>query len=82
MEGAIACCAASFGMADGNFDYDLSDGSIVFRLTASFIDSVIGDGLLQYMITSDCAVVDNYNDKFLAIDKGLISIADFIAKES
>lgn len=80
MEGAIATCVASYGMADGNFDYDLSDGSIVFRMTASFRDSVIGEGLLQYMVSCTCAMVDEYNDKFLAIDKGFMSITEFIEK--
>ena len=82
IEGAIATCAASFGMADGSFDYDLSDGAIVFRMTASFRDSLIGEGLFQYMISVSCAMVDKYNDQFLAIDKGVMSIADFIAKKS
>ena len=80
MEGAIATCAATYKMADGSFDYDLAEGRIVFRLTASFRESVIGEGLLHYMIECACAVVDNYNDMFLAIDKGLISISDFLAK--
>ncbi len=82
VEGALATCAASFGMADGSFDYDLSDGSIVFRMTASFRDSQIGEGLFQYMISCSCAMVDKYNDQFLAINKGLLSITDFIANES
>ena len=80
MEGAIATCAASFGMADGSFDYDLSDGTIVFRMTASFRESLIGEGLFQYMISCSCAMVDKYNDQFLALDKGIMSITDLIAK--
>lgn len=80
MEGAIATCAASFGMADGSFDYDLSDGTIVFRMTASFRESLIGEGLFQYLISCSCAMVDKYNDQFLALDKGIMSITDFIAK--
>ncbi len=80
VEGAIATCVASYGMADGSFDYDLSDGTIIFRMTASFRESIIGDGLFQYMISCSCAMVDEYNDQFLAIDKGLMSITDFIAK--
>ena len=81
MEGAIATCAATYGLADGSFDYNLANGEIVFRMTASFRESVIGEGLLQYMISCSCTMVDQYNDQFLAIDKGLISISDFIAKE-
>ena len=80
MEGAIATCVASFGMADGSFDYDLSDGTIVFRMTASFRESLIGEGLFQYLISCSCAMVDKYNDQFLALDKGIVSITDFIAK--
>ena len=80
MEGAIATCTASFGMVDGSFDYDLSDGTIVFRMTASFRESLIGEGLFQYLISCSCAMVDKYNDQFLALDKGIMSITDFIAK--
>ena len=80
MEGAIATCAASFGMVDGSFDYNLSDGTIVFRMTASFRESLIGEGLFQYLTFCSCAMVDKYNDRFLALDKGIMSITDFIAK--
>ena len=82
MEGAIATCAATYGMADGSFDYDLSNGEIVFRMTASIRESQLGEGLFQYMMSCACAMADKYNDQFLALDKGIMSIADFIAKNS
>ena len=78
MEGAIAACAASYGMADGSFDYDLSDGEVVFRMTASFRESLLGQGIFHYLIDCTCAMVDKYNDQFLAVDKGLMSINDFV----
>lgn len=78
IDGAIATCVASFGLADGSFDYDLSEGRIIFRMTASFRESLIGEELFHYMISCSCATVDEYNEKFLAIDKGLLSITDFI----
>ena len=81
MEGAVAACAASFGLADGSFDYDISDGSMSFRLTSSFRESIISEKLLHYIISVSCAIVDKYNDKFLAISKGLISINDFVANK-
>ena len=80
MEGAIATCVANYGMVDGSFDYDLSDGAISFRLTASYRESDISEQLFQYLISVTCVTVDAYNDKFLAVDKGVMSIADFIAK--
>ena len=82
MEGAIATCVASFGMADGNFDYDQADGKITFRMTASFKESKIGEGLFQYMISCSCAMVDKYNDQFAAINEDRMSINDFIAQNS
>ena len=81
MEGAIATCVANFGMVDGSFDYNLADGGIYFRQTASYRESNIGDGLFQFMISCGCAMVDRYNDKFLAIDRGFLSISDFIAQD-
>ena len=78
VEGALATCAASYGLVDGSFDYDMSDGEIVFRMTASFRESEIGEGLFQYMISCSCATVDRYNDQFLALNKGMLTINDFI----
>lgn len=82
IDGAIAVCVASFGMVDGNFVYDMSDGSILFKMTASYMDSTISESLLNYMVKCSCATVDVYNDKFFALNKGLISIKDFIASEN
>jgi hypothetical protein len=79
MEGAMAACAASFGMVDGSFDYNLADGSVVFRMTNCFMESQIGPGLFQYMIGCSAAMVEKYNEQFLALDKGMLSISDFIA---
>ena len=82
MEGAIAACAASYGMADGSFDYDLSDGEVVFRMTATYRESQLGEGLIHYLISCACAMVDQYNEQFLALDKGVLSIADFLQKHT
>ena len=81
IEGAIATCAATYRLVDGSFDYDLSDGQIVFRMTASFRDSMIGEGLFDYMIDCSCFTVDEYNELFFALDAGVIDIEDFLKKE-
>ena len=78
MEGAVATCVASYGLLSGSFDYDISDGSISFRMTAAFHESEIGEMLLQVMISTACQTVDRYNDRFLAVGKGLMSLEDFI----
>ncbi len=80
MDLAIATCVASFGLVDGSFDYDIASGGIVFRMTASFRESRIGDGLFGYLIDCSCAMVDAFNDKFFALCKGVMTINEFIEK--
>ena len=81
MDLAIATCVASYGLIDGNFDYDISKGIIRFLLTASFRESTIGSGLFDYLIGVSFFTIDKYNDKFFALSKGLMSVNDFIAQE-
>lgn len=81
MEAALAVCVASRGKADGSFDYDLTNGEIIFRMTESYRGSEIGEELFQYMISYACDMVDSYNDRFLALSKGYLGIKDFIEKE-
>ena len=81
IDGAIVTCVASFGLPDGSFDYDISTGEVSFRLTATYRDSELGDGLFQHMIDCSSFVVDKYNDKFLAVNKGFMSVQEFIEKE-
>ena len=82
VEGACAACIASFGMANGNFDYDLSNGRVSFRINTYFKGSLLSKNLIKYMIDCACAMVDHYNDKFFMLGKGMLSLADFIEKEN
>ena len=74
IDGAIAACAASNHLIDGSFDYDVMNGSIVFRLTSSYLNSDISEDLLEYMLMVSAATIDDYNDKFLMLAKGMITI--------
>ena len=76
-DGAIVTCHANYRMCDGSFDYDIESGRIFFRMTSSFRDSLISQELFNYMIDCSCAMVDYYNDKFLMVDKGILSVVDF-----
>lgn len=80
LEGALASCIASYGLAWGGFSID-TDGTIVFKLTASYIDSDISEDLVLKMILFSNGIIDKYNDKFLAINSGLLSIDDFLKAE-
>ena len=80
IEGAVAACAASYGLADGYFEYDIGDGMIVYKVTTAFVDSVIGEAAIHYLVECACALADHYNDLFLALDKGMIDLGTFIAR--
>ena len=76
---AIAVSAVNDKLVDGSFDYNIADGHMFFRMTSSFIESEIGNELFTYMLMVSCHTIDEYNDKFLMLGKGMISIEDFIS---
>ncbi|MBO5788919.1 MAG: YbjN domain-containing protein [Clostridia bacterium] len=75
---AIATCEANYKMADGGFDMDLDDGAILFRMNASYRSSLVSESMMQYMISCTCSTVDRYNDLFLMLGKGAITLSQFM----
>lgn len=75
---AVAVCVANYGLVDGSFDYDITDGEIRYRVTSSYRDSRLGPDLYEYLIMVGASTVDNYNDKFFALSKGYTTIQEFI----
>lgn len=82
VDGAIAVAVANYGIVDGSFDYDMSDGEIRFRMTSSFRDSELGADLFEYMIGVSASTVDQYNDRFFMLAKKMITIEKFIELEN
>lgn len=80
VDGAVVVSRANYKMVDGNFDYNFATGEIIFKITTSFLDSVIGEDLLLYMIRLGVSMVDEFNDKFYAIDRGEMTVEEFLAK--
>lgn len=73
---ALAVTMVNYLLVDGSFDYDFINGRIVFRMTSSFIDSLIGDDLIQYMFYVSCKTVDDYNDKLSKIANGEMTLGE------
>ena len=82
VDGAIAVCVANYGLVDGSFDYDLRDGEILFRLTSSYRESTLSEDLFEYMIMVAASTVDQYNDKFFMIAKGMMTVQQFLEQEN
>ena len=81
VDGALAVCAANYGIVDGSFDYDLRDGEIRFRMTSSYRESTLSEELFEYMVVVAAGTVDRYNDKFFMLAKGMISVQQFLEQE-
>ena len=75
---AVAVSVANYGMVDGNFDYDYLSGRIIFRMTSSYRESLIGKKLLMYMLMCACFTIDKYNDKFLSVAKTDMSLDEIL----
>lgn len=80
-EMALAVSVINYALADGSFDYNFLNGRILFRLTSSFRDSLIGENLFMYMLAVSTATVDKYNDRLFMVckrDMGVNEMIEFI----
>lgn len=75
---ALAVSAVNNSIVDGSFDYNALNGRVVFRLTSSFMGSILSKKLFEYMIDVSCFTVDDYNDKLEAVAKGTLDTQKFI----
>ena len=81
VEGAVAATVANHGMVNGSFDFDMSDGEMLFKCVNSYKGGGFTEEIAHYMINVTVSTVDNYNDRFFGVAKGMMSIQDFIEKE-
>lgn len=79
---AVAVTVANYGLVDGSFDYDISDGELRYRLTSSYRESNLGADLFEYMIMCAASTIDAYNDRFFMLTRGMIDVQKFIELEN
>lgn len=79
---AVAVTLVNNRLADGSFDYDVRSGRLYFRLTNSFLESELSGEVFMYMVICACHVVDDFNDKFLMLAKGMMSMEQFISENT
>lgn len=80
-DGALALCYINDHLTDGCFDLDLETGRVCFRVTLTFRESLISQEAIKYLFDCTVYIVDEYNDKMLAISKGALSLEDFVNAE-
>lgn len=81
IEAAVAVSVATYGMVFGSFDYDISDGEIRFRAVIPFRDGGITKDQVEYLVMVSAGTIDRYNDKFLMLNKGLLTLEQFVDAE-
>ncbi len=82
VELAIAVSVVNNRLVDGCFDYNILSGDIFFRITNTYRESILGEDMFRYMLYAACNMIDEYNDKFLMIAKGVISLEQFIQEQN
>lgn len=78
VEFAIAVNAANFYLVNGSFDFDFSDDRVSYRMAYPYLDSGVSEKTIQYMLYCLFSTVDEYNDRFLMLAKGMLDISKFI----
>lgn len=82
VEMAVAVCIANNGLYMGNFDYDVTDGNIFFAIQQSILETDLSEELIGLMVAVTIDAVDKYNDRFLMLNKGIMTLEKFIENES
>ena len=78
VEFAVATNAANYALVNGAFDFDIDNGKVTYRMAQPCFDGGISEKIVTYMIYSVFSTVDEYNDRFLMLGKGVIDLAKFI----
>ncbi|MCI7179071.1 MAG: hypothetical protein SOY12_01500 [Schaedlerella sp.] len=62
----------------GCLDYDVTTGRIMYRLSTCFADAVVGEALCGVLLKSSIEIVDKFNDQFLMLNKGMLTMEQMI----
>jgi len=81
VEMATAVCVANSGLYLGNFDYILTEGVIFFAIQQSYLNTDLSKELIDLMVAATIDAVDKYNDRFLMLNKGMLTLEKFIEME-
>lgn len=75
---AVAICYANSRLLSGKFTYNMGD-YVSFEITQLYSGSLIGEPTLRRMLLALISTVEEYDDKFMALNKGYLKAEDFKA---
>ena len=71
---AIAVSVINAYTVDGCLDYNYDSGNIIFRITMSIFDSLLGKEAYVYLISCALSTVDDFNEKIMYVATNKVSI--------
>ena len=78
IEFAVAVCMVNDRLVNGTFDFNPRNGRLFFRMSNSYRGCPPGQEIFDYMIFTSCHTIDEYNDKFLMLSKGVTTLEQFL----
>jgi len=75
-EMAIAVSIANSHIV-GSFDFDITDGKIMARISNCMADMPLTRGAFEMLLIISQKLTDDYNDKFMMLAKGMITLDQF-----
>ncbi len=82
LEMAIAISCVNNVLADGCFDFDIHEGLVFYRMGCNYIDKQVGEEALEYLVFCSIQIIEQYNDQFLMLAKGLLPLQQFLESNS
>ena len=64
---AVAVGQINHCICNGSFDFKYADGTVVFRITSSYRDSLVGKEFFKYLLFCACGTVDDYTNKLMVV---------------
>ena len=75
-----ATAAVNDRLYNGSFDVNINECQISYRMTSCYVDSDPGKGLFDTMLGIAITTIDEYDDQFFGLCKGMIDLDKFIEK--
>ncbi len=68
---------ANYSFLNGCFEYNHNDGILKFRIVIPFEGCIVSQEVCKYFILLTCQMVDKFNDKFLKLAQGQMTLEEF-----
>jgi hypothetical protein len=81
VEFALAINVANLSLINGTFDFDIESGMIAYRMAHPYLNGTVSEKVVDYLTRCTFSTVDEYNDSFLMLNKGMMDIEKFIELE-